>query len=44
MTTISHLLLFAIVIVGGVLLSAADEIYDSRSIKSANGGEIHHNF
>lgn len=40
MTTISHLSLLVIVLVAGVLLGAADEIYESRGIKSGNGGEM----
>lgn len=44
MTTISHLSLFMIVLIAGILLGAADEIYENRNIKSANGGSISHPF
>lgn len=39
MTTISHLspMLLVIILVTGVLLGAADEIYEQRGIKSGNG-------
>lgn len=40
MTTISHLSLLVIVLAACVLLGTADEIYESRGIKSGNGGEI----
>lgn len=42
MTTISHLspMLIVIILVTGVLLGAADEIYEQRGIKSGNGGEM----
>jgi hypothetical protein len=40
MTTISHLSLLVIVLAACVLLGTADEIYESRGIKSGNGGEM----
>lgn len=44
MTTISNLSLFVLLLVTGILLGAADELYENRAIKSPNGGETQKKF